>query len=192
MAVLALGLLIFLGVHSIRIVAEPWRNAQIAHWGVNGWKARYSLASIVGFVLIIWGYGLARSQTYSLWSPPLWGRHLTFTLTAVAFVLFAASHVPGNRIKAVIGHPMVAGVALWALAHLLAKGTPAALVLFGAFLGWAVVDFVAASRREPRQGLASCAGGFRPDAIAVVAGLAMWAVFAWLLHGWLIGVRLLG
>lgn len=189
MAILALGLLIFLGVHSVRIVAEPWRNAQIARLGLNGWKARYSLLSIVGFVLIIWGYGLARSQAYSLWMPPLWGKHLSFALTAVAFVFFAASHVPGNRIKAVIGHPMVAGVALWALAHLLVKGTLAALVLFGAFLAWAVVDFIAASRREPRQGLASCVGGFRFDAVAVVAGLVIWAVFAWLLHGWLIGVR---
>jgi uncharacterized membrane protein len=119
-------------------------------------------------------------------------RHLGALLTVPAFVLLAAAYVPGNRIKAAVGHPMVAGVKTWAFAHLLANGTLAAVVLFGAFLVWAVVDFASARRRDRAAGTRYPAGAVSRDAIVLVVGLAAWALFAFLLHGWLIGVSPFG
>lgn len=192
MLVLILGLAIFLGVHSIRLVADGWRSAQIARLGEKGWKSRYSVASLVGFVLIVWGYGIARGGATLLWVSPAGVRHLTGMLTAIAFVLIAASHVPANRIKALVGHPMVAGVMVWAVAHLLANGTLHAVVLFGAFFVWSLASFVVSRARDRRDGVRYPAGKTSGDAIAIVAGLVIWAVFALFLHGWLIGVRPFG
>jgi len=192
MLVLILGLAIFLGVHSIRIVADGWRAAQLARHGERGWKARYSVASIVGFVLIVWGYGLARGDATLLWVPPAGVRHLTGLLTAIAFVMIAAANVPANRIKALVGHPMVGGVMVWAVAHLLANGTLHAVVLFGASFIWALVDLVASRARDRKAGVRYPAGTLAGDATTVGAGLVAWAVFAFLLHGWLIGVRPFG
>ncbi|MBI3143932.1 MAG: NnrU family protein [Pseudogulbenkiania sp.] len=188
MTVLILGLLVFLGMHSVRIVAEPWRAAQIAHLGLTGWKGLFALVSVVGLVLIVWGYGLAREHPLVLWTPPPWTRHVAALLTVPAFVLLVAADVPGNRIKAAVGHPMLLGVQVWALAHLFANGTLEAVVLFGAFLLWALTDFVSARRRDRAAGTCYPAGTLARDALVVVVGLAAWALFAFLLHGWLIGV----
>ncbi|GAU03605.1 MULTISPECIES: NnrU family protein [Burkholderia cepacia complex] len=192
MLVLILGLAIFLGVHSIRIVADGWRSAMIARIGEKGWKAGYAIASIVGFVLIVRGYGIARESATLLWVSPVGVRHLTGMLTAIAFVLIAASYVPRNRIKTLVGHPMLAGVMVWAVAHLLMNGTVHAVVLFGAFLVWSLVDFVVSRTRDRRDGVRYPAGGLPGDAVAIMAGLVVWAVFAGFLHGWLIGVRPFG
>jgi uncharacterized membrane protein len=189
---LILGLLIFLGVHSVRLVGDGWRAAQIARVGETFWKGLYSLAAAVGLALIIWGYHLAQAQPLVLWTPPSWMRHLGVLLTVPAFVLLAAAYVPRNRIKAAVGHPMVAGVKLWAFAHLLVNGTLAAMLLFGAFLVWAVVDFTSARRRDRAAGTRYPAGTASRDAVVVVVGLVAWALFAFLLHGWLIGVRPFG
>ena len=143
-------------------------------------------------MLIVYGYGLARSQPAVLWTPPLWMRHLTALLTIPAFVLLAAAYVPRNRIKTAIGHPMVAGVKVWAFAHLLANGTLPAVVLFGSFLAWSVVYFTTARRRDRAAGTRYPAGTASGDTVTVVAGLAAWALFAFLLHGLLIGVRPFG
>ena len=192
MTILVLGLLIFLGVHSVRIMAAPWRAATIARVGESGWKGLYSLASASGLVLIVWGYGLARGHTVLLWTPPTGTRHVTALLTVLAFVLIAAAYVPGNRIKAAVGHPMVLGVLIWALAHLLAKGSLAAVVMFGAFLIWAALDFVSARRRERVAAPRYAGGTLARDAIVVIVGFGGWALFAFMLHGWLIGVRPFG
>ncbi|MGU7773897.1 NnrU family protein [Burkholderia sp. MR1-5-21] len=192
MLVLILGLVIFLGVHSIRIFADDWRSAQIARLGENGWKGGYSIASIIGFALIIWGYGLARAGATLLWVSPVGVRHLTGMLTAIAFVLIAAAYVPANRIRTLVGHPMLAGVMVWAVAHLLANGTLHAVVLFGAFLVWSFVDFIVWRARDRRNGVRYPAGRTSADVVTVVAGLVIWAVFAQFLHGWLIGVRPFG
>jgi len=186
---LILGLLMFLGVHSVRVVGDGWRAAQIARMGETLWKGLYSLAAAVGLALIIWGYHLAQAQPIVLWTPPSWMRHLGALLTVPAFVLLAAAYVPRNRIKAAVGHPMVAGVKLWAFAHLLVNGTLAAMLLFGAFLVWAVADFTSARRRDRAAGTRYPAGTASRDAVVVVVGLVAWALFAFLLHGWLIGVR---
>jgi uncharacterized membrane protein len=188
-AILVLGLLIFLGVHSIRILGPGWRAARITRWGERPWKGLYSVAAALGLALIIWGYHLAQAQPVVLWAPPQWMRQVGALLTAPAFVLVAAGYVPGNRMKAALGHPMVAGVKLWAFAHLLANGTLAAVVLFGAFLVWAAADFASARRRDRRAGTRYPAGTLVGDAIVVVVGLVAWAAFAFLLHAWLIGVR---
>jgi uncharacterized membrane protein len=189
MAILILGLVVFLGVHSVRIVAEGWRTKQIARLGELTWKAIYSIISIVGFILIVWGYGEARTAAVALWSPPVWTRHLASLLTLVSFILIAAAYVPQTRIKAAVGHPMVAGVKLWAFAHLLANGTLADVLLFGAFLVWAILDFIAARRRDRAAGTVYIKGPAMRDATAVAIGLVGWVVFALYLHAWWIGVR---
>ncbi|PFH29188.1 NnrU family protein [Burkholderia sp. JKS000303] len=192
MLVLILGLAIFLGVHSIRIVADGWRTAMIERIGEKGWKAGYAIASIVGFVLIVRGYGLARETVTLLWVSPVGVRHLTGVLTAVAFVLIAAAYVPRNRIKPLVHHPMLAGVMVWAVAHLLVNGTLHAVVLFGAFFVWSLVDFVVSRARDRRDGVRYPPGRLSGDIIAVVAGHIVWAGFALFLHGPLIGVRPFG
>ena len=189
---LILGLVIFLGTHSVRIFADGWRSARIAAMGLNAWKGAYTIASLVGFALIVWGYGAARADPVVLYSPPLWTRHLAALLTVPAFVLLAAAYVPGTRIKRAVGHPMVAGVKVWAFAHLIANGTLADVVLFGAFLVWSIVDYLSARRRDRAAGVVYVVGPVTRDVTAVVVGLVAWAVFALWLHGPLIGVRPFG
>ena len=192
MLILVAGLLIFLGLHSVRIFADDWRTARLAQWGESRWKGLYSLVSIAGFVLLVWGYGLARATPIDLWQPPVFTRHLASLLTLPAFVLLAAAYVPGTRIKARLGHPMILGVKLWALAHLLANGRLADVLLFGGFLVWAIFDFRAARVRDRQAGLVLPPGRASRDLLALAAGLAAWVVFALFLHGWLIGVRPFG
>ena len=188
MTALVLGLLIFLGVHSARIVAEPWRTRVLAGGGEGAWKGIYTVLSLVGFGLIIWGYGAARQDPVALWAPMAWTRHLASLLTLVAFVLLAAAYVPGNGIKSRLHHPMVLGVKTWAFAHLLANHTLADLLLFGGFLVWAALSFRAARARDRAAGTVYPAGSAARTAIAVVVGLVAWAVFAFWAHRAWIGV----
>jgi uncharacterized membrane protein len=189
MAVLILGLVLFLGLHSIRIFADDWRGAQIASRGEGAYKGVYSLLSIAGLVLIVWGYGQTRIAPLDLWSPPVWTRHAASLLTLLSFVLIVAAYVPRNRIRAAVGHPMVAGVKLWAFAHLIANGRAGDVVLFGAFLAWAIADFVSARRRDRVAGRRPAPGTLTGDAITVAIGVVAWVVFAMYLHAVLIGVR---
>lgn len=192
MTLLILGLVLFLGSHSIRIFANGWRSRQIARLGEKGWKGLYTLVSIAGFALIIWGFGLARQQPVLLYVPPMWLRHLNALFTLIAFILVIAAYVPGNHFKAKLGHPMLAGVKTWAFGHLLATGMLHDVVLFGAFLLWAVIDFISARRRDRAAGVNYPAGTVKGDVIVLVAGMVFWAVFAFWLHGWLIGVKPMG
>ncbi|HEX9906174.1 MAG TPA: NnrU family protein [Propylenella sp.] len=188
MIVLILGLIVFLGVHSVRIVAEERRQAMMARVGEGPWKAIYSLASLVGLVLIVWGYGLSRLDPVVLWEPPVWTRHIAILLNLVAFILFAVFLLPAGRLKARLGHPMILAVKVWAIAHLIANGTLADLVLFGSFLGWAVFDFRASRMRDKATGVVPIAGVLRNDILAVALGAVVWAAFLWRVHAWLIGV----
>jgi uncharacterized membrane protein len=189
MTLLILGLLVFLGVHSLRIFADGWRSRQLARLGEMRWKGLYALVSLLGFVMLCWGFGLARQQPVMLYVPPMALRHLNALFTLLAFVLIAAAYVPRNHFKAKFGHPMLLGVKAWAFGHLLATGMLRDVVLFGAFLLWAVVLFIVSRRRDRRTGTIYPAGTLAGDAIAVVVGVVAWAVFALWLHLWLIGVN---
>lgn len=192
MTLLIIGLIIFLGLHSVRIFAEGWRTEKRAQWGEGAWKGLYSVASIVGFALICWGYGLARQQPVVLWVPPVAMRHIAATLMLIAMVLLVAAYVPGNAIKAKLNHPMVLSVKTWALAHLLANGNLADVVLFGSFLAWAVACFIAARKRDRATGTVYLAGKTVPTVMTVLIGLVAYGVFAMYLHKWLIGVPVFG
>jgi uncharacterized membrane protein len=188
MPLLILGLILFLGVHSLHMLAPRWRDRVAARIGLMPWKGLYSLVSIAGLVLIVIGFGMARADSHLLYTPPAWLRHLNALFTLVAFVLIAAAYVPRNHLKAKIGHPMLAGVKLWALGHLLATGDLRGVVLFGAFLVWAIADFAVSRRRDRAAGTVYPAGTAVGDVLAVVIGVAAWAIFAFLLHLRLIGV----
>ncbi len=192
MAWLILGLVLFLGVHSVRIVAEDWRSRTIARLGEGRWKGGYTLLSLAGLALIVYGYHVAWQAPVALWAPPVWTRHLAALLMLLSFVLLAAAYVPGNALKAAIGHPMVVAVKVWALAHLLANHTLADVVLFGSFLVWAVLDFRAARARDRAAGTVHARGPALRTVLTVVIGLVAWAVFSIWLHGWLFGVRPFG
>ena len=192
MTALIAGLLLFLGVHSVRIVADDFRSAQMARLGPNGWKGLYSAASIAGIALIVWGYGMARQQPVVLWATPTVMAHGAALLTLVSFVLLAAAYVPGNGIKARLHHPMVLGVKVWAFAHLIANNTLADLLLFGSFLLWAALSFRAARARDRAAATTYAAGSLPRTAATVAIGVAAWAGFAFWGHQALIGVRVFG
>ncbi len=185
MTAMLLGLLIFLGVHSVRILADDWRTAQIQRMGELPWKAAYSVVSIIGLALAIWGYGQMRLDPLWVWQPPVGLRHAVSLLMIPAFVLLVAAYVPGNHLKAKLGHPMIIAVKLWAFAHLLANGRLGDIVFFGAFLLWAVFDFRAA-RRRPRPD--SAAPGMAGTVATLVIGLVVYYLFAFHLHVWVTGV----
>jgi len=186
MTTLVLGLILFIGVHSVSIVNEPWRDRMAVRLGEMPWKGIYSLLAIVGLILIIQGYGSARMDPVVLYTPPAWLRHVAFLLLLPVFPLLIAAYFPG-RIKAAVKHPMILSVKLWAVAHLLANGTLADVLLFGGLLAWAVADRISMKRRVQRP-LPGPPEAGRNDIIAVVAGLVVYAAFFRWLHIWLIGV----
>jgi uncharacterized membrane protein len=190
MLLLILGMVIFFGTHSIAIVAPGFRAAARARLGENGWKAVYSIASLAGFVLLCYGFGLARQTAAVLYVPPPWLRHFTQLLMLPVFPLLLAAYLPG-RIKAAAKHPMLAAVKLWAFAHLLANGSLADVLLFGGFLAWAVADRIALKRRPA---IPARTAATRPwnDAVAVVLGLAIYALIVLWAHRLLFGVAPLG
>jgi uncharacterized membrane protein len=182
------GLLIFFGTHSIRIGVPVWRDRQIGRYGDRTWRGAYSILSLLGLVLIILGFGKVRWTTQVLWTPPVWAPYATAALLLIAFVLNAASGVPGNRIRGIVRHPMLTGVALWGVGHLVANGRLADLLLFGSFLLWAVIDFLSCLKRDRMAGVVPSAGTLRADMICVLAGVAVWGIFLLFLHRWLFNV----
>ncbi|WP_366655126.1 NnrU family protein [Fodinicurvata sp. EGI_FJ10296] len=185
MAILILGLIIFLGVHSVRIVAPDFRDRQIAARGPGAWRGIFSLVSLIGFVLIVWGYWLVWPTAPILYEPPVWMKHLNIVLMPFALIFVVASQLPAGRIKATLKHPMLVGVKIWALGHLLANGDLAALLLFGSFLAWAVADRIAARKRGDSG---PAPGPVKWDGFAVAIGLGLYLLFVWRLHLWLFGV----
>lgn len=190
MTLLILGLVVFLGTHSVRIFAEDWRGRQIARLGAGGWKGVYSLVSAAGLASIVYGYGLARAEPVQLWLPPVWTRPVAGLLMLPAMILIVAAYAPVNHLRSALGHPMLAGVKIWAFAHLLANGTLADLLLFGGFLAWAALDFRAARRRDRAAAVARVPATAWGSVRAGVIGIAAWALFTFWLHGALIGVPL--
>ncbi len=143
----------------------------------------------MGLILIVVGFDQARANPVLIYAPPAWLQHLNIVFTLVALVLVAAAYSPRNHFKATLGHPMLAGVKAWAFGHLLAIGMLRDVVLFGAFLVWAIVDFIVSRRRDRATGVVYPAGSLTGNVIAVVAGITVWAAFAFWLHELLIGVN---
>jgi uncharacterized membrane protein len=192
MEILVLGLVLFLGVHSVRIFADGWRTATIGRIGEMPWKGIYAVLSLAAFVVLVWGYMRARQNPVLLWMPPMAMRHVAALLMIPAFVLFVAAYVPRNWFKARLHHPQFLSVKVWAVAHLLANGMLIDLLLFGAFLVWAVLGYTAARRRDKAAGTVYAPATTQGTVVAVVAGLIAYVVFAFWLHGLLFGVRPFG
>jgi uncharacterized membrane protein len=190
MGMLVLGLALFLGIHSIAIVAPGFRDRALARMGEGGWKGLYAVVSLAGFVLLVYGFGVARHSPVVLYTPPRFLRHVTFLFMLPVFPLLFAAYLPG-RIKSATKHPMLAAVKFWAFAHLLSNGTLADVVLFGAFLVWAVLDRISLKRRAPVILRTAPAGRFN-DLVAVLLGLGVYLLFIVWAHRWLIGVSPLG
>jgi uncharacterized membrane protein len=202
MALLILGLVLFLGAHSTRVFAENWRQATLERLGEKAYKGVYTLVSLVGFGLMMYGFDLVRWDSPVLWSPPIWAKHGAAVLMLLSLVLLACAHAPRNAVKAKLHHPMVLSVKVWALAHLLANPRLADVVLFGAFLLWSVLNFRAARRRD-RLAAASLSAGQGSGALepevssaatwrAIGIGVVVWAFLLSRGHAWLFGVSPLG
>jgi uncharacterized membrane protein len=188
MQMLIFGLFVFCGVHLLRLLAPRWRERQIARFGEKPWKGLFALVALAGLVLICRGFALARQLPLVLYAPPASLRHLTALFTLLAFVLVAAAYVPRNHIRATLGQPMLLGVVVWASGHLVSNGMLHDVVLFGAFLSWALLMAVALQQRDRLAGVRPAPGTLRGDGITLVVGIVAWVVFAFWLHRWLIGV----
>lgn len=186
MAMLIAGLLLFLGTHSVRLFADDWRARTIARLGVLRWRAAYSLLSVIGFVLLLKGYGEVRRSATVLWSAPAWGYDLAVHGMLFASLLMGAYFFRRSHIALAVRHPMLLAVIAWAAVHLCANASSADLLLFGGFLLWAAADLVAAARRPP--------AGERPapswiaTLLGLIAGVAMWYVVGRWLHAWMNGI----
>ena len=209
MTQLILGLILFLGAHSVRIWADGWRNQTIEAYGEKAFKGVYALVSILGFYLLVVGYGEARLQTVALWNPPIFTKHISMLLMLLSSILLMATYIPRNHFKIRLGHPMVLSVKVWALSHLLANGNLADLVLFGSFLIWAVLNFSSARARD-RALLLNLNDAEDPAAepltesestnqpkllstiITLVGGMAIWALITFVLHAKIVGVSPMG
>lgn len=189
MAWLVAGLALFLGAHSVRIFAASWRDGVVRRLGAGPWKGLYSLVSLTGLGLIIFGYGHARGAAPLYDLPPVLA-HLTFALVPLGFICVVAAYWPANHIKLWLGDPMVFGVGLWALGHLLANATPAAMALFGAFLAWAIADYVSLRGRSAITTVR--AAKIQNTALVFIVGSILAGAFAVWLHRLLIGVPLHG
>ena len=186
MIYLVAGLVVFFAIHAVNIFTPQWRAAKIASMGEQKWKGLYSIASAVGLVLIIWGYSQARPDAPILFDPPSWAPHLASLLMAISLIFLVAFMLPAGKIKQAVKHPFLLAIKIWALAHLVANGDLASLVLFGGFLIFAVVDRISVKRRG---GANPVAVSSTSDIISVVAGLGLTAVLIFGLHQWLFGVN---
>ncbi len=190
MTLMITGLLIFFAVHALPM-QQDLRSGLIGRFGESSYKAGFAIVSLIGFALIVLGYGKLQvlvGKNPQIWIPPVWTRHVAMPLMIVSMILLVAAYVPSN-IRRIVGHPMLAAVKVWALAHLLANGDLASIVLFGSFLAYAVVDRISVKYRTAAIAPgSSSSGGLVGDAIAVVGGLALYAAFVFFLHELLIGV----
>jgi uncharacterized membrane protein len=188
MLYLIAGLLLFITNHSIRLAAPRWRQHCIDQYGANTWKVLYSLFSLAGLCLIVLGYGESRDNPVFLWNPPVATRHIAILFSWMAFMLLAAASIKDNHFKARLGHPMYAGIKIWAFAHLISNGRLGDVVLFGAFMLWAVAGFSLSRRRDRHEGLSHPPGQLARSVLTVMAGTVAWALITVWLHRLVIGV----
>ena len=189
MLLLIAGLILFFAIHSISIINDDWRDGMVRRLGAGPWRILHGLASLVGLVLLIWGYGIARHTPVILYAPPDWLRHVNFFLMLFVFPLLLVMFLPG-RIKTAVKYPAFTAVKVWAFAHLLVNGALADVLLFGCFLIWAVAGRISMKQRRQRPvpGLPAAAAN---DLIGIAAGLGIYMLFLLYLHRPLIGVALL-
>jgi uncharacterized membrane protein len=199
MTQLILGLILFLGAHSVRIVADDWRTRTIAARGEKVFKGVYTLLALLGFYLLVVGYGEARLETVALWNPPRFTKHISILLMLFSSILLVAAYIPRNHFKTRLRHPMVLSVKVWALSHLIANGNLADVLLFGTFLIWAVLNFRSARARDRAQVQLSDPSEDAPlkpnlfaTLIALFGGMALWAVITFVLHAKVVGVAPMG
>ena len=212
MTELILGLILFLGAHSVRIVADDWRTQKMEALGEKAFKGVHALISLLGLYLLVVGYGEARLQTVVIWNPPTATRHISLLLMLFSSILMVAAYIPRNHLKIRMGHPMVLSVKVWALSHLLANGNLADMLLFGAFLIWALLNFKSArvrdrvqvqlpdSNAEVNAGVSSASlpedVPVKPNLVATLitlaGGIALWAVITFVLHAKVVGVAPMG
>lgn len=188
MTIMIIGLLIFLGSHSVRIFAENWRLQQLAKRGEANWKLVYSAVSIIGLAIAIYGFGQMRLDPIYVWHPPMAMRHAVALLMLPAFIMLVAAYVPHNAIKAKLGHPMMLSVKIWAFAHLLTNGRLGDIIFFTAFLIWAILAFKSAKKRDRLTPPAPVSTTKMATIVTVLIGLVAYVVFAFYLHAVLIGV----
>ncbi len=189
MALLVLGIVIFLGTHLVRVVAPGLRASVIERNGKNAWMGIYTVISLIGLGLLIYGFGEARAVTGMLYNPPVFLKHIALLLMLIAFVCLAAGFLPAGRIAVAVKHPQILSIKIWALAHLLANGETSSVLLFASFLAWAVIMRISLKRRQRAGELVLPV--FRSssnDLLAVVIGTVAYLLFIWKLHEWLIGV----
>lgn len=187
LAVMILGLLVFVAPH-VLVTRRDARASVIAAIGEGPYKALFSLVSIIGVILIGWGFARYRASGWiDVWSPPSWTRHLTVALVWPAIVMIVAAYIPGN-IKRRLKHPMLAGIKLWALAHLISNGDLGSILLFGGILAWAVFDRISLKSRTDPGAPAIPVGGARQDVIAVIVGTLVYLALGLWFHPWVIGV----
>src|SRR6202167_2681118 len=189
--VMILGLVLFLGVHALT-TRRALRARLIAAWGEGGYKSGYSVVSLLGLVLIVWGFADYRAAgMWQVWTPPAVLKHVTVALMLPAVILVVASYIRG-RIYLAVKHPMLAGVKLWAAAHLLANGDLGSIILFGAFLAWAVFDRISLKHRSDAGAPPIPVGGIGNDLIAVAVGAVAYLALAFVFHPVVIGVPVVG
>ena len=199
---LILGLVLFLGAHSTRIFTDGWRTKTMEAWGEKPFKGVIALASLLGLYGLIVGYAQVRMEPVVIWQPPIATRHISLLLMLFASILLVAAYVPANHFKVRLGHPMVLSVKVWSLAHLLANGNLADLVLFGTFLAWSVMNFKSARARDraKAESQALVSDEFAQPTltktsatlIAVVVGAGLWALITFVLHAKVVGVSPMG
>ncbi len=200
MAWLILGLVLFVGSHSVRIFADDWRSRTIEAWGEKAFKGLYAVLSLVGFYALIVGYAEVRMQPIVIWQPPIATRHISVLLMLFASILMVAAYIPGNHLKLRMGHPMVLSVKVWALAHLLSNGNLADLVLFGTFLVWSVLNFKSARARDRikaaaqtmDEALQAPKAKLSATLMTLVGGALLWAGITFYLHALVVGISPMG
>jgi len=186
-----LGLVIFLGAH-VFVTMRNERAVLVAKVGEWPYRGLFSLVSIIGIVLI--GYGFAQYRAagpIAVWYPPHWTRHIVEALMWPASIAVVAAYIPGN-IKRVLKHPMLVGVKTWAIAHLCANGDLGGIILFGAVLAWAVYDRITLKRRGDPGAPPIPAGGWTNDIIAIVVGTIVYLALGFVFHPAVIGVPAFG
>jgi uncharacterized membrane protein len=189
---LILGLILFLGAHLVPTFPRTRARLRLS-LGENGYKGLFSIVSLIGLVMIVYGFGAARTASWNtiLWSPPVWTKHIAFLLMWPAFILLAAAYIP-SHIRDRAKHPMLAAIKIWALAHLIANGDLAGVLLFASFLAYGVYDRISVKKRQALGPLGHKSGGYFNDVMAVLVGTAAYVFMLLWGHAWLIGLRLVG